>query len=65
MYVVPFLIQIWLFATPVAYTAALFPARLESLIGLNPMAGAVDGFRWAVFGTGPAPLQTLGLSAAS
>jgi lipopolysaccharide transport system permease protein len=64
-YLVPFLIQIWLFASPVAYSGTLLPAELQSLIGLNPMAGAIEGFRWAVLETGPFPLKTLGLSAAS
>jgi homopolymeric O-antigen transport system permease protein len=64
-YIVPFLIQIWLFATPVAYSGTLLPAELQSLIGLNPMAGAVEGFRWAVLETGSFPLKTLLLSTAS
>lgn len=64
-YVVPFLVQIWLFASPVAYSSTLFPARLQSFVGLNPMAGTIEGFRWALLRTGPAPLRTLALSAAS
>ncbi len=55
-YVVPFLIQIWLFATPVIYPASRVHEKLHSmglptwLYGLNPMAGVVQGFRWALFG---------------
>jgi len=64
-YVVPFLIQIWLFASPVAYSGTLFPASLQSFIGINPMAGSIEGFRWALLGTGPVPSHALGLSAAS
>lgn len=64
-YVVPFLVQIWLFASPVAYSSTLFPHRLQSFIGLNPMAGAIEGFRWALLETGSAPVGTLALSAAS
>jgi homopolymeric O-antigen transport system permease protein len=58
-YVVPFAVQLWLFATPVAYPASLVPAKWRALYGLNPMAGAVEGFRWALAG-GPSPgLMTL------
>jgi homopolymeric O-antigen transport system permease protein len=53
-YVVPFLIQIWLFLSPIAYPSSLVPARWQWLYGLNPMAGVVEGFRWALLGT-PAP----------
>jgi lipopolysaccharide transport system permease protein len=53
-YVVPFAMQLWLFATPVAYPASLVPARWRALYGLNPMAGTVEGFRWALAG-GPSP----------
>jgi lipopolysaccharide transport system permease protein len=63
-YVVPFLVQIWLFVTPVIYpasTVAAFRARLGIpawVLGLNPMAGVVEGFRWALLGapTSPGPL---------
>lgn len=58
-YVVPFGVQIWLFATPVAYPASLVPARWRAVYGLNPMAGVIEGFRWALVG-GPSPgLMTL------
>ena len=49
-YTIPFLIQFWLFATPVAYASSLVPERWRPLYGLNPMAGVVDGFRWALLG---------------
>lgn len=57
-YVIPFLTQFWLFATPVAYPSSLVPARWRPLVGLNPMAGVVEGFRWALLGTrsGAGPL---------
>ena len=54
-YVIPFLIQFWMFASPVAYPSSLVPARWRWLYGLNPMAGVIDGFRWAVTGRGHAP----------
>jgi lipopolysaccharide transport system permease protein len=49
-YITPFLVQIWLYATPVAYSSTLFPEQWRPLLGLNPMAGVVDGFRWALLG---------------
>jgi lipopolysaccharide transport system permease protein len=51
-YVVPFLVQIWMFASPVAYPASLVPARWRWLYGLNPMAGVIEGFRWSITGKG-------------
>jgi lipopolysaccharide transport system permease protein len=53
-YVVPFVVQLWMFATPVAYPASLVPERWRAVYGLNPMAGVIEGFRWALAG-GPAP----------
>ena len=50
-YTIPFLTQFWLFATPVAYSASLVPGVWRTVYGLNPMAGVVTGFRWALFGT--------------
>jgi lipopolysaccharide transport system permease protein len=50
---IPFLIQFWLFATPVAYSTSLVPTRWRTIYGLNPMAGVVDGFRWALLGREP------------
>jgi lipopolysaccharide transport system permease protein len=51
---VSFLVQAWLFCTPIAYPSSLLPEPWRSLYGLNPMAGVVEGFRWALLGT-PAP----------
>ncbi|HUK52720.1 MAG TPA: ABC transporter permease [Candidatus Binatia bacterium] len=61
-YVVPFLAQIWMFASPVAYPSSLVPASWRWLYGLNPMAGVIDGFRWAVTGQSPPTLALLGAS---
>lgn len=64
-YVVPFFVQMWLFVTPVIYPASRVIAELEKvglptwLYGLNPMAGVVDGFRWALLGTAPPPASVL------
>jgi lipopolysaccharide transport system permease protein len=54
-YVVPFLVQFWMFASPVAYPTSLVPQRWRWLYGLNPMAGVIDGFRWALTGHGQPP----------
>jgi len=54
-YVVPFAVQFWMFASPVAYPSSLIPERWRWLYGLNPMAGVIDGFRWAITGRGQAP----------
>jgi lipopolysaccharide transport system permease protein len=54
-YIVPFLIQFWMFASPVAYPTSLVPPRWRWLYGLNPMAGVIDGFRWALTGHGQPP----------
>lgn len=61
-YAIPFLIQFWLFATPVAYPSSLVPERWRALYGLNPMAGVVEGFRWALLGRSEAPGPLLGVS---
>jgi lipopolysaccharide transport system permease protein len=54
-YATPFLIQVWFFLTPVAYPSSMIPDRWKALYGLNPMAGVVEGFRWALLGTAAAP----------
>ena len=54
-YVVPFMIQFWMFASPVAYPSSLVPQRWRWLYGLNPMAGVIDGFRWSLTGHGQPP----------
>jgi lipopolysaccharide transport system permease protein len=68
-YVVPFFIQLWLFVTPVIYPTAKVMEKLSEkgiptwIYGLNPMAGVVEGFRWALLGTRPLPLGLVGMSA--
>ncbi len=49
-YLVPFLVQIWMYVTPVVYGSTLIPERFRWLLALNPMAGVVEGFRWALLG---------------
>jgi lipopolysaccharide transport system permease protein len=59
---VPFLIQIWLFATPIAYPSSLLSGALRTLYSLNPLVGVVEGFRWVLLGTGDAPGVSLAVS---
>lgn len=62
-YVLPFVTQFWLFATPVAYPASLVPARWRVLYGLNPMTGVIEGFRWSLLGRGDAQVTLVAVSA--
>ena len=62
-YVVPFLVQFWMFASPVAYPSSLVPEKWRWLYGLNPMAGVIEGFRWSLAGGEP-PGQLIFVSAA-
>ena len=54
-HIIPFLVQIWLFATPIAYPSSLLGEPWRTLYGINPMVGVVEGFRWALLGTKTAP----------
>jgi lipopolysaccharide transport system permease protein len=62
-FIVPFLTQLWLFMTPIAYGGSLISGRWRSIYGLNPMAGVVEGFRWCLLGTSRPPLDTAVISA--
>lgn len=62
-YALPFLMQLWLYATPVIYPVSLVPHRWHWLLALNPMAGVVDGFRWVVLGRGLPNYTVFGTSA--
>lgn len=64
-YVVPFAIQMWLFLTPVVYSSSSISEPWRLLSAINPMAGVVEGFRWAVLDTGSAPLDLMAISAVS
>lgn len=61
-YVIPFLVQFWLFSTPIAYPSSLVPEQWQFLYGLNPMAGVVEGFRWALLGTASISPELIGAS---
>jgi lipopolysaccharide transport system permease protein len=61
-YTVPFISQFWFFATPIAYPSSLLPEPWRTLYGINPMAGVVEGFRWALLDTDTAPGNIIVLS---
>ncbi len=64
-YVMPFAVQFWMLASPVAYPSSLVPEKWRWLYGLNPMAGVIDGFRWALTGHGQPPGSVMVVSAAA
>jgi homopolymeric O-antigen transport system permease protein len=61
-YLVPFIAQFWMYATPVVYPTSMIPDKWRLIYSLNPMAGVVEGFRWALFGTGEGPGLALAVS---
>jgi lipopolysaccharide transport system permease protein len=63
-YTLTFIVQFWLIASPVAYSSTLVPARWRPFYGLNPMAGVIEGFRWALLGKAQAPGTMLWVSVA-
>ena len=63
-HLIPFMTQLWLFATPVAYPSSLVPEAWRPLYGINPMVGAIDGFRWALLGVDTGPGLTIAVSVA-
>jgi lipopolysaccharide transport system permease protein len=63
-YVIPFLVQFWMFASPVAYPSSLVPENWRWLYGLNPMAGVIEGFRWSLTGHGDPPGRLMLVSTA-
>lgn len=58
-YAVPFLVQFWMFASPVVYSSSVVPRKWLWLYGLNPMAGVIEGFRWSLTGHGAAPVKLI------
>ena len=56
---IPFLVQIWLFASPVAYPVSVVPENWRFLYNLNPLAGILEGFRWALLGNQNPPIVSL------
>ena len=64
-YVIPFLLQVWMDASPVVYSSTIIPERWRLLFGINPMTGVIGGFRWALLGTETAPGPLMLISAAT
>ena len=64
-YVVPFLAQFWMYASPIIYSSTMIPLRYRTLYALNPMVGVVDGFRWALLGSKTPPGLVVAVSAAA
>jgi lipopolysaccharide transport system permease protein len=62
-YAIPFIIQVWFFLTPIVYSSSMLPEPWRTLYGINPMAGVVEGFRWALLGTDTQPGSIVLLSA--
>jgi lipopolysaccharide transport system permease protein len=61
-YILPFVTQIWMFATPIVYPSSLLKEPWRTLYGLNPMVGVVEGFRWALLGTNSSAASMMGIS---
>ena len=60
---VPFLVQMGLFVSPIAFTSAALPARWRTIYSLNPVVGLIDGFRWCILGSGhPLPWKRFAVS---
>jgi lipopolysaccharide transport system permease protein len=62
IYVLPFLTQAWMYASPVAYSSSIVPDRWRGLYAINPMVGIIDGFRWALLGQGDFSWKSVGIS---
>lgn len=60
----PFMLQIWMYASPVVYALSMIPAKWQWLYALNPMVGVIEGFRWAVFGQGDPNFAAMGVGGA-
>lgn len=62
-YTLPFLVQLWMFSTPIVYPSSLLPEAWRPLYAINPMVGVIEGFRWALLGTETPPGPMVGVSA--
>lgn len=62
-YALPFIIQVWMYASPVVYSQELIPGPLHVIYALNPIVGVIDGFRWSLLGAGSFPWLSLSISA--
>jgi len=64
-YAIPFVIQVWMFASPIVYPIAIIPERWRLIYSINPLVGVVEGFRWALLGKESPNFWAMGISAAS
>jgi lipopolysaccharide transport system permease protein len=64
-YVTPFLVQVWMYASPIVYPMSIVPERYRAVYALNPLAGIIEGFRAVLLGTGPVPWPRIGISLAA
>ena len=64
MHTLPFVLQVWMFASPIVYPLSLVPAQWKTLYSLNPMVGVIEGFRWAVLGTARPDFAAMAIGAA-
>ncbi len=62
MYAMPFITQVWMYASPVVYETSVIPERWRLIYALNPMVGLIDGFRWALIGVGDFPALTMSIA---
>lgn len=62
-FTLPFMLQVWMYASPVIYPLSMIPERFKLLYSLNPMVGVIEGFRWALFGRGAPDLSALSIGA--
>jgi len=62
-HVIPFVVQLWMYASPVAYPVSMVPENLRVIYGLNPIAGVVEGFRWGLLGKDNPDFQVIAVSA--
>jgi len=61
-YVIPFLSQVWMYGSPVVYPVSVIPEKWRLFYSLNPMAGVIEGFRWALFGKGSPHFMVIAIS---
>jgi lipopolysaccharide transport system permease protein len=64
MHTLPFVIQIWMFGTPIAYPLSMVPEKWRTLYSLNPMVGIIEGFRWSLLGTGHPNMRSISIAIA-
>jgi lipopolysaccharide transport system permease protein len=62
MFALPFVVQVWMYASPVVYSSSLIPAPFRPLYILNPLVGIIEGFRWSLLGQGEFPALSIGIS---